>query len=51
MQTEFDGCFRHYIHEGPHQCRNMNGRTPYTVFLEGLFPFKESEADEDMEAA
>jgi len=51
MQTDLDGYFRHYNHERPHQGRNMNGRTPYAVFLEGLFPFKESDADEDMEAA
>jgi hypothetical protein len=29
----------------------MNGRTPNTVFLEGLFPSKESDADADMETA
>jgi len=51
MQTDLDGYFRHYNLERPHQGRNMNGRTPYTVFLEGLFPSKESDADEDMEAA
>jgi len=51
MQTDLDGYFRHYNLERPHQGRNMNGRTPYTVFLEGLFPSKESDAEENMEAA
>lgn len=51
MQTDLDGYFRHYNHERQHKGRNMNGRTPYTVFLEGLFPSKVSEADKDMETA
>ena len=36
MQTDLDQYLHHYNHERPHQGRNMNGKTPSQVFLEGL---------------
>lgn len=36
MQADLDQYLHHYNHERPHQGRNMNGRKPYQVFLEGL---------------
>ncbi|QPJ63005.1 MAG: IS481 family transposase [Candidatus Nitronauta litoralis] len=36
MQKDLDTYFIHYNTKRPHQGRNMNGRTPETVFKEGL---------------
>lgn len=36
MQKDLDSYFIHYNTKRPHQGRNMNGRTPETVFKEGL---------------
>ncbi len=36
MQQDLDEYLDHYNKERPHQGRNMNGKTPLTVFVEGL---------------
>jgi len=36
MQADLDLYLHHYNQERPHQGRNMNGKTPNQVFLEGL---------------
>ena len=36
MQTDLDEYFVKYNRERSHQGRNMNGRTPYEVFSEGI---------------
>jgi transposase InsO family protein len=36
MQKDLDKYLRHYNHERSHQGRNMNGRTPYQAFMEGI---------------
>ena len=36
MQTNLEDYFKHYNYKLPHQGRNMNGRTPYTAFVEGF---------------
>ena len=36
MQTDLETYLVAYNTKRPHQGRNMNGRTPMTVFLEGL---------------
>lgn len=36
MQADLDGYLAKYNSQRPHQGRNMNGRTPLTVFEEGL---------------
>lgn len=36
MQKDLDTYLHHYNHARPHQGRNMNGRTPYKVFMAGL---------------
>lgn len=36
MQTDFDTYLNFYNKERPHQGRNMNGRTPYQAFVDGL---------------
>lgn len=51
MQKSLDTYLQHYNKERPHQGRGMNGRTPYTVFLEGLLKEKKAEADGANEAA
>ncbi|MDD5285977.1 MAG: IS481 family transposase [Desulfuromonadaceae bacterium] len=50
MQTDLDGYFKLYNYERPHQGRNMNGRTPYTVFIEGL-PKNDESDTEDLKLA
>jgi transposase InsO family protein len=42
MQIDLDEFLKHYNYERSHQGRNMNGRTPYQVFVEGL-PKNENE--------
>lgn len=51
MQTDLDGYLRHYNHERPHQGRGMNGRTPFTAFLDGLLASEAEQTAEDMDAA
>jgi len=36
MQKDLDVYLHHYNHERAHQGRNMNGRVPYRVFIDGL---------------
>jgi len=36
MQTDLDIYLKYYNEKRPHQGRNMNGKTPYTVFKKGL---------------
>jgi transposase InsO family protein len=36
MQQDLDVYLRYYNYERSHQGRDMNGRTPYQVFMEGL---------------
>lgn len=36
MQKDLDAYLATYNHKRPHQGRNMNGRTPYKVFMAGL---------------
>ena len=36
MQTDLDAYLQHYNYERAHQGRNMNGKTPYQAFMEGL---------------
>ena len=36
MQKDLDAYLSHYNRERTHQGRNMNGRTPYQVFEDGL---------------
>jgi len=36
MQTDLDVYFYHYNNERAHQGRNMNGRTPYQAFMDGI---------------
>ena len=38
MQEDLDIYLHHYNQERSHQGRNMNGRTPYQAFLEGIIP-------------
>ena len=48
MQADLDQYLRHYNLERPHQGRNMNGKTPNQVFLEGLI---NDPIQEELEAA
>lgn len=36
MQSDLDAFMELYNTKRPHQGRNMNGRTPYRAFLEGM---------------
>ncbi len=36
MQADLDKYLKHYNNERTHQGRNMNGRTPYKAFIDGL---------------
>jgi hypothetical protein len=36
MQKDLEAYLHKYNRERTHQGRNMNGRTPYTVFIDGL---------------
>lgn len=36
MQKDLEVYLKQYNHERTHQGRNMNGRTPYTAFIDGL---------------
>lgn len=49
MQADLDEYLRHYNYERTHQGRNMNGRTPFTAFIDGL-P-KDEEPDTTTELA
>jgi len=48
MQKDLDAYLEIYNHKRPHQGRNMNGRTPYKVFVEGL-PKPEKPAKKEVE--
>ena len=51
MQTDLDAYLHHYNHERAHQGRNMNGRTPYQAFLDGLPESHPEEGREGQQAA
>jgi len=51
MQTDLDAYLHHYNHERAHQGRNMNGRTPYQAFLDGLPGGQPEEDSEGQQAA
>jgi transposase InsO family protein len=51
MQKSLESYFQFYNRERPHQGRGMNGKTPYTTFLEGLPPTSEANTGETDEAA
>ncbi len=51
MQTDLDAYLHHYNHERAHQGRNMNGRTPYQAFLDGLPEGHPEEDNEGQQAA
>jgi transposase InsO family protein len=50
MQKDLDVYLHYYNHDRAHQGRNMNGRTPYQVFKEGL-PITQIEEKINQEAA
>jgi transposase InsO family protein len=43
MQIDLDGYLLIYNRERAHQGRNMNGRTPYQAFIEGLINDKKED--------
>lgn len=51
MQTDLYEYLRHYNYERTHQGRNMSGRTPYTVFIDGLPKNEESVTTENQNLA
>lgn len=54
MQTDLDAFLEQYNTKRPHQGRNMHGRTPFQVFVEGLSPADQpvaQEVDESPQAA
>lgn len=51
MQKSLESYLQHYNRERPHQGRGMNGRTPYTAFVEGLLKACEASTDDAGEAA
>lgn len=51
MQADLEQYFKHYNYERTHQGRNMNGRTPYTVFIDGLPKDEEPSTTPNLEAA
>lgn len=46
MQADLEEYLHHYNYERTHQGRNMNGRTPYTVFIDQLPPKAEHDTTE-----
>jgi transposase InsO family protein len=51
MQTDLDEFLVRYNTQRPHQGVNMNGRTPYQAFVEGLLVEEEESAADPIEAA
>jgi len=51
MQTDLEKYLKHYNNERTHQGRNMNGRTPYEAFIDGLPKTKKEEVKEVKKAA
>jgi len=47
MQNDFDKYLEHYNNERSHQGRNMNGRTPYQAFVEGIRPLENEPMEMD----
>lgn len=45
MQNDFDKYLEYYNTERAHQGRNMNGRTPIQVFIEGIKPREDETVD------
>lgn len=51
MQQDLDQYLNHYNHKRAHQGRNMNGKTPYQVFTEGLPRKQEAKEKKTKKAA
>jgi transposase InsO family protein len=51
MQKDLEKYLRHYNHERAHQGRNMNGRTPYQAFMDGIVKTDKEQQLEVKEAA
>jgi hypothetical protein len=43
MQRDVDAYLEGYNRRRPHEGSGMNNRTPYEVFVEGLFPGRDPE--------
>jgi transposase InsO family protein len=50
MQKDLEVYLHHYNHERTHQGRNMNGRTPYMAFIDGLPKNDEPDINENLVA-
>lgn len=50
MQKDLEVYLHHYNHERTHQGRNMNGRTPYMAFIDGLPKNDEPDINENLAA-
>ena len=48
MQKDLEVYLHHYNHERTHQGRNMNGRTPYMAFIDGLPKDDEPDINENL---
>lgn len=51
MQTDLDDYLVRYNTKRPHQGRDMNGRTPYAVFMKGLSKEKKTVAKSAVKTA
>ncbi len=51
MQKDLDRYLKYYNNERAHQGRNMNGRTPYKAFVDGLPKIKREEVKKVKKAA
>jgi hypothetical protein len=51
LQNDLDESLLRYNTQRPHQGLNMNGRTPYQVFVEGLLEEKEEASADPIEGA
>ena len=45
MQKDLDEYLKHYNTQRPHRGRNMDGRTPYQVFKEGIAKKEKSDTE------
>jgi transposase InsO family protein len=51
MQADLEKYLQHYNYKRPHQGRNMDGRVPYEVFVEGILtPVSEEEVNPEIAA-
>lgn len=46
MQADLEAYLKTYNYDRPHQGRNMLGRTPYTVFIDGLPKNNDSDTED-----